>query len=131
MGNRVRLEDVAHLLPDGDPSKPPPRGAKGRRREREMNGTEARYAAVLETRRHAGEVAWWAYEAVQLRLADRCTYLPDFLVMLADGSIEVHEVKGGFARDDAIVKLKVAADLYPFTFRLCRYRGRKWEVAEV
>jgi hypothetical protein len=35
--------------------------------------------------------------------------------MRADGSLECHEVKGFWA-DDARVKIKVAAEMYPFRF---------------
>src|SRR5689334_9481004 len=61
-----------------------------------MNGTERRYAdEFLETRRAAGEVLWWAFQAVKLRLADDTWFCPDFVVVLADGTLEFHEIKGG------------------------------------
>jgi hypothetical protein len=95
-----------------------------------MNKTEAEYSAFLNLRRMAGEVAWFKFEAVTLRLAKATTYKPDFLVMLADGSLECHEVKG-FWQDDARVKIKVAAELYPFRFRAFKPRPKKsgggWE----
>lgn len=80
-----------------------------------MNKTEAAYAANLERRRIAGEVSWFRFEGMKFRLADKTFYSPDFAVMLADGHLEMHEVKG-FWQDDARVKIKVAADQYPMRF---------------
>ena len=89
--------------------------AKGRIREQKMNKTEARYAEHLERLKLAGEILWYQYEAVTLKLADDTRYTPDFMVLLANGELEAHEVKG-FWRDDARVKIKVAARLFPFRF---------------
>ncbi len=89
--------------------------AKARRRPGVMNKTEAAYADHLEMQRLAGEVLWYAYESVTLKLADDCRYTPDFAVVRADMSLEMHEVKG-FWRDDARVKIKVAAEKFPFAF---------------
>ncbi|WP_314435903.1 DUF1064 domain-containing protein [Massilia timonae] len=89
--------------------------ALGRLKTGTMNKTEAAYAATLDARRHAGEVAWFKFEGIKLRLADNTFYTPDFAVMLADGSLEMHEVKG-YWQDDARAKIKIAADLYPLRF---------------
>lgn len=89
--------------------------ALGRLKAGVMNRTEAAYAAHLERLRLAGEVLWYRFEGVKLRLADSTFFTPDFAVMAADGVMEMHEVKG-FWTDDARVKIKVAADQYPFRF---------------
>jgi len=89
--------------------------ALGRMKTGVMNKTEAAYADHLEFRRRAGEVAQVWFEGVTLKLAERCRYTPDFLVMLTDGRIEAHEVKGHW-QDDARVKIKVAAEKFPFRF---------------
>lgn len=103
-----------------------PRFAHGRRRHEPgtMNKTEARYASVLEARKLAGEVIWYSFEAVTFRLAKRTSYTPDFLVMLADGTLECHECKG-FWEDDARVKIKVAAEKFPFRFVAMRELPKK------
>lgn len=101
-----------------------PSQALGRLRTGQMNATEAEYDAVLDGRRHHGEVAWYKFEGVKLRLANNTTYTPDFVVMLADGQIQCHEVKG-FWRDDAKAKIKVAADIYPFDFIAVRKQSKK------
>ena len=97
-----------------------------------MNKLEASYSLQLEARKRLGEILWWRYEAVKLRLAPKTFLTPDFMVMLANGEIEIHETKG-WMQDDAAVKLKVAADQYPFRFILVRYRNNAegWSFEEV
>jgi hypothetical protein len=98
-----------------------------------MNKTEAAYDTHLFQRFFAKEILWHKFEAVKLRLADNTFYSPDFAVMLADGTLEMHEVKG-FWQDDARVKIKVAASIYPFRFIAVTARAKKhgggWEVEE-
>jgi hypothetical protein len=89
--------------------------ALGRLKTGAMNKTEASYGAHLELLKRAGEIAWYRFEGLKFRLADNTFYTPDFAVMLTSGCMECHEVKG-FWQDDARVKIKVAADLYPFRF---------------
>lgn len=89
--------------------------ALGRLKAGAMNRTEARYADSLKARQAAGDVLWHRFEGLKLRLADSTFYTPDFAVMRADGQIECHEVKG-YWQDDARVKIKVAAEMYPFRF---------------
>ncbi|QYG01857.1 DUF1064 domain-containing protein [Massilia sp. NP310] len=107
--------------------------ALGRLKTGTMNKTEAAYAATLDARRHAGEVAWFKFEGIKLRLADNTFYTPDFAVMLADGNLEMHEVKGFWA-DDARVKIKIAADLYPLRFVAIQAQSKKegggWRIEE-
>lgn len=84
-----------------------------------MNKTEAAYAQQLTFRKHAGEVLWFGFETVKLRLATRTWLTVDFLVRLADGTFELHEVKGRkgtryYATEDGKIKAKVAAEQYPF-----------------
>lgn len=108
--------------------------ALGRLKTGAMNKTEAAYAQHLEAKKAAGEVAWYKFEAVKLRLADNTFFTVDFAVMLKDGTLEMHEVKG-FMTDDANVKIKVAADMYPFKFVVVRAKPKKqgggWLVEEV
>lgn len=107
--------------------------ALGRLKTGTMNKTEAAYAALLEAQKAAGEVAWYKFEAIKLRLADNTFYTPDFAVMLRSGALEMHEVKG-FWTDDGRVKIKVAADMHPFRFVAIRPKAKKdgggWAVEE-
>lgn len=107
--------------------------ALGRLKTGQMNQTEQRYDAHLWQLRHAGEVVWHNFEGIKLRLADNTFLTVDFPVMRADGLLEMHEVKG-FWEDDARVKMKVAAALYPFRFIAVKPQSKKagggWAVEE-
>ena len=104
--------------------------ALGRLPVGQMNKTEAKYASHLKMKQLVGEVLWWKFEGIKLRLADNTFYTPDFAVMAPDGVIELHEIKGHW-QDDARVKIKVAADNYPFRFKafkaLAAKHGGGWE----
>jgi hypothetical protein len=104
--------------------------ALGRLPVGQMNKTEAAYAALLETLKVAGRIQWYRFEGLKLRLADKTFYTPDFAVMRDDGTMECHECKG-FWQDDARVKIKVAAEMYPFRFMAAKQRAKKhgggWE----
>ncbi len=104
--------------------------ALGRLKAGTMNQTEKRYAERLEKQKLAGEVLWYAFEPANLKLAPNCYYRIDFLVMAADGSLEVHEVKGGFITDDALVKIKTAAEKFPFRFLIMQWKSKQWEKRE-
>ncbi|MCK9468224.1 MAG: DUF1064 domain-containing protein [Porticoccaceae bacterium] len=101
--------------------------ALGRLKAGAMNQTESAYEGELLVRQRAGEVVWYRFEGVKLRLADNTFYTPDFAVMLADGQLEMHEVKGHWT-DDARVKIKVAAEMYPFRFIAIRRERGSWLV---
>jgi hypothetical protein len=91
-----------------------------------MNKTEAAYAAELELQKRAGEIIWYAFEGIKLRLADRTFLTPDFFLMRADFELECREVKG-FWEDDARVKIKVAASMFPFRFTAVKKTKQGWE----
>jgi len=101
------------------------RGRLARHKSGEMNKTEAAYAAdVLEPRRLTGEIVSYWFERFTFKLADDCRYTPDFVVMLASGELECHETKGFWA-DDAKVKIRVAASLFPFRFVAIQKQSKK------
>lgn len=112
------------------PHNPAGRYALGRLPTGVMNKTEAAYAKHLEAKQHAGLILWWHFEGLKFRLADNTFYTPDFAVLAADGVLEMVEVKG-FWQDDARVKIKVAASLYPIRFVAVKARAKKhgggWE----
>lgn len=103
--------------------------ARGRPRHvpGEMNKTEEAYAAHLALQLAAGEIAWFRFESVKLKLAEKTHLTIDFFVMTASGDLEAHEVKG-FWEEDARVKVKVAAEMYPFRFlAVQRAPGGGWK----
>ena len=91
-----------------------------------MNKLESRYAReVLDIRQMAGEILSWKYEAIKLRLAKRTYYTPDFMVFTLAG-LEIHETKGHW-EDDARVKIKVAAEMFPeFKFVAVQHKKGIW-----
>ncbi len=101
--------------------------ALGRLKTGERNKTEAAYEQYLELQKRGGAILWYRFEGIKLRLADNTFYTPDFVVIKSDGMIEMHEVKG-FWRDDARVKIKVAAEMFPFTFLAIKKNKGGWEV---
>ena len=96
-----------------------------------MNRIESAYSERLWLRVKIGEVQWYEFEPWKLRLARADFYSPDFGVIVADGSIECHEVKATWPkgrhagragyREDAREKIKNAATRFPF-FRFVTVR---------
>ena len=106
--------------------------ARGRPKPSRMNKTEQAYADRLELLKGTGEVVWYRFEPIKLRLAEGAWYKPDFAVMLADGLIEFHEVKG-FWREAARVRIKVAAEehwMFRFVAVKKLTKNRGWQTEE-
>lgn len=101
--------------------------AAGRLPAGTMNRTEARYhAEVIEPMLRCGTARWARFGAIKLRLA-KATYLTvDFAVLHQGGTLELIDVKGSPAvyQEDAKVKMKVAAEQFPFVFMVA-YPKRK------
>jgi hypothetical protein len=111
------------------PANQPGYFALGRLPVGKMNRTEAAYDTYLRGQQQAGEILWFKFEALKLRLADSTFYTPDFMVLMPSREIEVREVKG-YWQDDARVKIKVAASIYPFKFIAVTKRKGGWEREE-
>ena len=135
IGPPMRLPEPSPVRGEGRAAPPPAvKQARGRVRHEpgRMNKTEAAYAAHLETRKAAGEIADYWFEPWKFRLADRTYYTPDFVVMMPDGTLEIHETKGHW-EDDARVKWKVAGSIF-YLFRfvaVSKGRAGLWYVNEV
>lgn len=135
---RGHVETVRHLAGAGtllkvlDADRPlvaaKPHHALGRLAPGEMNKTEARFERdELAPAKARGELAWYAFEAVKLRIAPRTFLTVDFFVLFADGHLEAIDVKGSprIVEEDAKVKMKVAAAAFPFRFRYAFPRPRR------
>ena len=112
------------------------RFAKGRTHKPGIaNKTELRYGDYLESLRLSGEIEWFRFEGLKLRLAEATFYTPDYAVMTANGTMECHEVKAGMvdksgkvhaiSEDASRIKIKIAAEQYPFEFRMAIERPKK------
>lgn len=95
---------------------------KNRKVPGKMNKLETSYSEFLSQN---PDVVWFKYEGVSLKLADKTRYSPDFIVMKKDFQIEFHEVKG-YWEDQARIKIKVAADLFPFKFIAIKKLKGQW-----
>lgn len=104
-------------------------------RSGKMNGTEALYASHLATLKLVGSIKDYYFQPINIRLAKNTFYQPDFMVVSESGEMEFHEVKAGMrnkqkpkrnpelapafvpiVEDDALVKIKVAAETLPLRF---------------
>ena len=104
--------------------------ALGRMKARKMNKTERLYADILDLKKKSGEVIEYWFEEINLRLSDNCFYKADFFVLMASGQLEVHETKGGYVTDDALVQIKAAAEKFPFRFYMKKLVKGVWESRE-
>lgn len=113
--------------------------ARGRHVQGERNRIEQAYEdTVLVPRKARGEILGYWFEPIKLRLGKACYYEPDFLVMLSDLSLELHEVKAMWGnrvgwQEDARVKFKAAAERYAifaFVAVAGRPKGGVWTWAE-
>lgn len=110
--------------------------ALGRLKSGERNKTEAAYELFLEQQKQCGQILWYKFEAMTFKLANDTRYTPDFIVMLSNGEIECREIKGAKAifLGDAKVKIKVAAEMFPFrfiaVFPIPKKLGGGWETLE-
>jgi hypothetical protein len=92
-----------------------------------MNKTEAAFSRLLELQKRAGEILSYRFEEQKFRLAQRTYYTPDFKIVYPDGTQEFIEVKGGFIRDDAMVKFKVCARHFPeYGWRMVQRKKTQW-----
>lgn len=116
--------------------------AKGRLKPaRAMNKNEAAYAAHLATEYRLGEILWWRFESIKLRISDSCFITVDFFVVTKDGELQCHDTKGTkmkrstkgeryavpYIEEDAIVKLRTVAEMFPFKVKAVYYSGDRWE----
>ena len=87
----------------------------------------------LERLKASGDILWWKFEPASLRLAPKTFFKPDFMILRKDGLLIIDDTKG-FMTDDANVKIKVAASMFPFQFRIVRKAGKAggmWSIQNV
>jgi hypothetical protein len=99
-----------------------------------MNKLESQFWDRLLAARDARRFTHVYREPFTLRLAGRTTYRPDFMGIMVASQLpvpQIYEVKG-FMRDDAAVKIKVAAETFPWlAFFLATRIKRRWELRNV
>lgn len=99
------------------PGEPLKHLARGRHIPGTMNKTEAAFADRLRLLQYGGEVLWWCFEEITLKLGPDCRYTPDYAAMAKDGILDLYEVKAHkFNAEESRAKFKVAAGKFPFRF---------------
>lgn len=101
--------------------------ALGRLKAGDLNQTEQAFEKLLKTLEYTGEILWYKFEGVKLRLADKTFLTIDFAVLTKDNQLEMIDVKGAKAivQDDSLAKIKIAASMYPFTFKIAYPKRKK------
>jgi len=134
------------IVPVADVQRKTDLRARGRVRKRagEMNRTEAAFVEELKRMQTVGEIVWWRWDCLTLRMADRTHYHPDFAVLYADGLLRLIDTKGcttkdgkykPFCEEDATLKMKIVADQFPIViaiaYRLPKKAGGGWRIEDV
>lgn len=106
--------------------------AKKRLRQKSggLNKTEAAFLEYLKRTYPHNEVF---AQKVTLLIANGVRFTPDFIMpSLETGQVFAFETKG-FMRDDAAVKIKVAASVYPWIkfFLVSKAKGGTWSIQEI
>lgn len=94
--------------------------ALGRLDDGERNKTERRFENHLEAIKLAGEILWFSFESIKLKLAPKTFLTVDYAVLpAATMRLTMIDVKGAKAivQEDARVKMRVAAGMFPFAFQ--------------
>jgi len=136
---RMTLAEVFGLKPS-----PQPEAGKKRLRQQSgdgMNKTERAFLDYLMHHQTGNNLLLRiSSQDITLRIANGCRYTPDFCLHYEQGGepVSFYEVKG-FMRDDAAVKIKVAARQFPgFYFYLVTKRkgprtapGCQWDIQRI
>lgn len=142
---QAHLEKLkAPLLSHAQPVPSPPK-AQGRiRQPKGQNKTEAAYDAHLATEQRIGAVLWYRFECIKLRIGENCHVTIDFFVMGEDGVLEAHDTKGckkmkrisgeiygkPYIEEDARIKLRAIAEMYPFRVKAVYFYEGIWQCEE-
>ena len=92
--------------------KAPPASAPVIDRYAGMNKTQIAFAVDLDSRKRSGQIAEWWFRPATFRLSGGGEYTPPFMVQSTSGELSVADV--GYGAEDARIKIKMFAELYPF-----------------
>ena len=97
--------------------------------ESKLNKTEAQWLRIA---RASGKFRKIGIQDMTLKLGDNCRFTPDFRTIDEDGHITFWDVKGGHTWEDAIIKNKAAARLFPeFRFVITKLEKGRWNEREM
>lgn len=92
-----------------------------------LNKTERAYHQHLVCMNYQ----WLGVQNITLKLANDCRLTPDFAYLDKDGHLVMIDVKG-FQREDALIKMKVAARMFPWIrFAIVKKDASGWNYKEV
>ena len=93
--------------------------------ESKLNKTERTFLQYL---RKLPGISHIGIQGITFKIGDDCRYTPDFSALKDCSQLYLYEVKG-FMRDDALVKLKVCARMYPWAIlNLVRKDNAGWNI---
>jgi hypothetical protein len=96
------------------------------------NRTEREYEQLyLLPEKMAGELLDYKFHSICLVLGFDFRYYPDYFVLPRTGRPQVHEVKGGYKREDAMKTFKAAVEQFGgyFDFYLCeKLDSGEWRI---
>lgn len=100
--------------------------------EEKLNRTEQLYLSWLQNQRNQ----WIGIQCITLKLGHDCRYTPDFWALDDDGlrAIDTKRSKkdGGHTWEDSLIKIRVAARMYPFIrFLIAEKHGEIFEHKEI
>lgn len=124
------LVEATITWPDSVPKKLVGRAKLGGHKSGQMNKLEAAYSQVLDLELHAGIIVGYRFEFASFKLAHRVHYRSDFLVKMADSSIQERQVKG-FMTEGGRVKLRLFAKASLWDVYLVQRIKGNWDIEKV
>jgi hypothetical protein len=102
--------------------------AKGHLPKGTMNGTESAYAKILEYEKHAGLIQDWRFHVFKVRLANGAWYETDFMVLMADDTVEIRETKGEHTTEKGQLKIRLCAQAMPWfrMVKMVKHKDGSW-----
>lgn len=136
MAQQITTEELRRLFPKGvsdavlkrnqstySPITPAPVKIEPITDVAKLNKTETAYHAYLKC---LGDV-WIGVQCITLKLANDCRLTCDFFALDKEGNLRAIDTKGGFWREDAKIKINVAARMYPWiTFIVAHKEKNGW-----
>lgn len=111
-------------------------------RKKGKNKTEEAYAGVLEGQKRLGLIQDFGFEEITLKIGPDVRYTGDFWILENDETITMVEVKAGMmdkttgevkpiSEDASRIKIRVAAERFPFRFRIAYCHKKIWYSKEL
>ncbi len=92
------------------------------------NKTETEFGLILEAMKQRGEIASYRFADCTLQIDEGCRYTPDYRVDRGPDHLPLFvEVKGGFIREDGMIKFRAARALHTWAdFEMWQRKQGQW-----